>query len=202
MLSVVLQNVLLCFPESETSVRPWIGVLSGESFLLGTAVLSHARQHGVGLICLMSSAGEGTQLPLLPSHTDAPAMDACHDAGRQPLGRSCRASPDSHAPPPSPLLSPALVLEGSPVRTASGDSLTFWHVFGCGQWGALTKRLRSGRVRLGHFCLRHPPCRASSSWPRPAPGIAPLSPLLQGCNLSVPSISCSAQTAVLMALST
>ena len=71
-LSTVLPNVLLCSPEPETSLSSQTGVLSGESFLLEITVLSHGRQHGIGLICPVDRAGKGTQLPCLPSHTDIP----------------------------------------------------------------------------------------------------------------------------------
>ena len=68
----MLPKVLLCSPESETSLSPRTGVLSGESFLIEITVLSHARQHSIELICPVDGARKGTQFPRLPSHTDVP----------------------------------------------------------------------------------------------------------------------------------
>ena len=98
-------------------------------------------------------------------------------------------------PPPSPspclsVLSPALVPEEWPVRTAPGTpcflaSLWMWPV------QRPCRELRRGRRRSG----------TSAELPQAGwvlLSAEPLSPLHQGCSRSVPSISCSGQASMLM----
>ena len=66
-------------------------------FLLEITVLSHGRQHGLGLICPVDGAGRELSSHAFPLPLTLPATNGCHGTGRQPLRQSHRTSPDFHA---------------------------------------------------------------------------------------------------------
>ena len=116
-------KMFFCAFPSLRHLSPWIGVLSGDSFLVGITVLPRGRQHGAGLFSLTGRAGRAPKkVPTLSfSHWwSLWLMGAMMLGGSSwvKVARLLQTSAHLHSwgvPPPSPLLSllsPARVLRG------------------------------------------------------------------------------------------